>query len=504
MELIGLESLTEIPDISGIPNLQKLRVDECKSLVKVHDSIGLLKKLTDLHFLECSNLITLPRSLKLRSLETLWFHYCARIENFPKIDRKMERLEQLVLRGIAIKELPSSIVHLTGLFDLHIEDCKNLVHLPSSLQLQPLNNLRHERCSKVDKLPTKVRDERESMLSDPSIEESEISSSTKLFPSLKLLVLDISTRLIKPEFFMTLDCFSGLDRLSLSESDIVRLPTCIKRFVRLRHLFIMNCKRLEEIPELPPSIEDIVADGCVSLESFPDLSKTLQFNTSGLRARVVKWLGLFECDKLAVNIGNHVENTLWDKEIGYQLGSAIVRRVHMTVTRAMDINGLPDLDEIKGIAFCAVFGPTLGFDLDENTYKFSLAISSKGVEIETRERYIAVASSDRVWKVSRSNHVWLEYLVLEPVVLEEDNLQVRFSISSGLSIISCGVHLIHKHEENAKDHPSLTHVDFNFCLQSFGDESDECDEESDNPECSAEEDDCDDEDEDDCNLESSY
>ncbi|XP_059429089.1 TMV resistance protein N-like [Corylus avellana] len=174
MELIGLESLTEIPDISGIPNLQKLRVDECKSLVKVHDSVGLLKKLTDLHFFECSNLITLPRSLKLRSLETLWFHYCARIENFPKIDRKMERLEQLVLRGIAIKELPSSIVHLTGLFDLHIEDCKNLVHLPSSLQLQPLNNLRHERCSKVDKLPTKVRDERDSMPSDVSTEESEI------------------------------------------------------------------------------------------------------------------------------------------------------------------------------------------------------------------------------------------------------------------------------------------------------------------------------------------
>ena len=332
MELIGLENLTEIPDISRIPNLQELHIFECRSLVKVNDSVGFLDKLTDLHFSGCSNLITLPRSLKLRSLETLRFHDCAKLQNFPEIECKMERLEQFVLRGIAIKELPSSIVCFTGLAFFEIDDCKNLTHLPSSLQLQPLNILGHERCSKVVKLPTKVRDERESMLSVVSTEESEISSSTKLFaspppanpcifddgcssigfPALQLLYLNKCTRLVKPEFFMTLNCFSGLDRLVLLKSDIVRLPACIKRFVRLRDLCVRDCKQLKEIPELPPSIEYIEADGCVSLESFPDLSKILQFNTSGLQA--VKWIGLSECYKLAVNIeGNQVENTLLDK-----------------------------------------------------------------------------------------------------------------------------------------------------------------------------------------------
>ena len=185
------------------------------------------------------------------------------------------------------------------------------------------------------------------------------------------------------------------------------------------------------------------------------------------------------------------------------------------------------MDEIKGIAFCAVFGPILVDDLDEDYVDLSFAISSKGIRIETRPRCIKLPT------VLRSNHVWLEYLVLERVVLEEDNLQVRFLLSLGLFIHSCGVHLIHnKHEENAKDHPSLTHVDFNFCLEySDGEIEDfhsstsenENDEESENPECSAEEDDCDeiervidgiqpskrqrdddeDEDEDDCNLESS-
>jgi hypothetical protein len=126
------------------------------------------------------------------------------------------------------------------------------------------------------------------------------------------------------------------------------------------------------------------------------------------------------------------------------------------------------LNEIKGIAFCAVFGPIIVADLDEDYVDLSFAISSKGIEIETRPRYIKLPS------VLSSNHVWLEYLVLEPFVLEEDDLQVRFLMSSELFIKSCGVRLIHKHEENAKDHPSLTHMDFNFSFYDRWSETVEC------------------------------
>jgi hypothetical protein len=121
----------------------------------------------------------------------------------------------------------------------------------------------------------------------------------------------------------------------------------------------------------------------------------------------------------------------------------------------IDINGLSNLDEIKGIAFCAVFGPILVADLDEDYVDWSIAISSKGIEIETRPRF----NLPNVLVY----HVWLEYLVLEPFVLEEDNLQVEVFMIPELFIKSCGVRMIYKHnEENAKDHPSLTHVDFNF------------------------------------------
>jgi hypothetical protein len=198
--------------------------------------------------------------------------------------------------------------------------------------LQHPNILRHERRSKVVKPPTKVRDERESMLSVVSTEESKISSSTKLFaspppanacifydgsssiafPALENLSIEKCTGLVKPEFIiMTLDRFSSLQSLHLSGTDIVRLPACIKGFVRLKQLHLGHCRKLKEIPELPPNIELIWADGCVSLVSFPEISKMYQFNTSGLGGE--NWIDLSGCYKLAENIGNQVENTLLDK-----------------------------------------------------------------------------------------------------------------------------------------------------------------------------------------------
>jgi hypothetical protein len=119
------------------------------------------------------------------------------------------------------------------------------------------------------------------------------------------------------------------------------------------------------------------------------------------------------------------------------------------------------LDEIKGIAFCAVFGSSPEVPYEKVDAFFCIEVSGKGIKIGRRLRYLELQSS---------NHVWLEYLVLEPSVLEEDDLRVLVSMSSELFIKSCGVHMIYKHEENAKDHPSLTHVDFNFCLYFSNDE----------------------------------
>jgi hypothetical protein len=309
--------LTEIPDISRIPNLEKLCVFRCESLVKVHDSVGFLDKLTVLSFLGCFNLTNFPRSLKLRSLIYLDLRYCLRLQNFPEIQCEMKCLHLLYLDNIAIKELPSSIVYFTGLVKLSLKSCRNLMRLPSSiLQLQHLKFLILNECSKLVKLPTK---------------EYEIPSSTELFslpppansgifddgcssigfPALGSLVLENCTHLSKSDFIVTLNCFSTLFELNLSRSDVVSVPACIKRFVSLQSLILVDCKQLQEILDLPPNIEHISTEGCISLESFPEVSKEYQFHTSELRA--LYWIDLSKCYKMHVNIRDMVANSLLGK-----------------------------------------------------------------------------------------------------------------------------------------------------------------------------------------------
>jgi hypothetical protein len=182
--------------------------------------------------------------------------------------------------------------------------------------LRHLKFLTLKECSKLVKLPTK---------------EYEIPSSTELFtlpppaslgifydgcssigfPALGSLVLENCTQLSKSDFIVTLNCFSTLFKLDLSRSDVVSVPACIKRFVSLCFLTLVDCKQLQEILDLPPNIEHISAKGCISLESFPEVSKEYQFHTSELRA--LYWLDLSECYKMHVDIRDVVANSLLGK-----------------------------------------------------------------------------------------------------------------------------------------------------------------------------------------------
>jgi hypothetical protein len=130
------------------------------------------------------------------------------------------------------------------------------------------------------------------------------------------------------------------------------------------------------------------------------------------------------------------------------------------------------LDEIKGIVFCAVIGPIFGISPGWISHApCDFTIRNKGIGIDDRHRDFELLGSD---------HVWLEYFVLESSALKGDNLQVEFSmVPYSLFIQSCGVHVIHKYEENSKNHPGVIHADFNF---RFYDPNLEFE----NPECSTE------------------
>ncbi|KAG7945093.1 hypothetical protein I3843_15G135900 [Carya illinoinensis] len=226
IDLSYCEYLTKISDLSSCSNLEKLILDECKSLVEVHDSVGFLDKLVELRFKQCSRLKNLPRSFKLRSLKVLKLEGCKSLEYFPEIECEMEYLKHLWLEGVVIQELPSSITYLTRLEYLYLRRCKSL--------------------------------------------QNEISSSMK---------------------FLTLSPPESNFKLHLSGSGIVSLPPSIEGFVGLSHLYLTNCKQLEEILHLPPNIEEVHADGCLSLKDLKNLP-------SSFKLRSLELLDLKGCKSL--------------------------------------------------------------------------------------------------------------------------------------------------------------------------------------------------------------
>ncbi|XP_042488996.1 TMV resistance protein N-like isoform X2 [Macadamia integrifolia] len=177
------EHLTCTPDFTGLPNLEKLILIGCKSLVEVHKSIGRLKKLVWLDLSGCHSLKNLPRSIsKLLSLKILDISYCQEIGKLPVGMGKLIPsnglcfLKEVILEGCNLTDddipdefwllcslkslnlgrnyfesLPSSIGQLSQLQNLKVSDCKRLKSLP--MLPSSLHSLDASFCFKLERLP---------------------------------------------------------------------------------------------------------------------------------------------------------------------------------------------------------------------------------------------------------------------------------------------------------------------------------------------------------------
>uniref|UniRef100_A0A2N9I3K5 Uncharacterized protein n=1 Tax=Fagus sylvatica TaxID=28930 RepID=A0A2N9I3K5_FAGSY len=157
LKFIRLDSshkLIETPDLTKVPNLEELVLEDCIDLLGVHPSIGVHKKLKVLNLKGCKNLKSLPSKFEMESLEILILSRCAKVKKIPEFGGKMKCLCKLYLDGIAISKLPASIEYLTGLASLILRDCKNLVCVPSTIfNLKLLKDVDISGCSKFERLP---------------------------------------------------------------------------------------------------------------------------------------------------------------------------------------------------------------------------------------------------------------------------------------------------------------------------------------------------------------
>ncbi|XP_021816093.1 TMV resistance protein N-like isoform X2 [Prunus avium] len=172
---------------------------------------------------------------------------------FPEVLEPMEHLKLLILSCTSIKELPSSIGNLIRLQGLDLHECKKLEVVPNVIyNLSTLQFLNFDGCSKLKKLPP------------VSVDSVGLLSLEDLYLR-KCSILEIPDGLV---------CLTSLRGLNMRETKIKSIPASIKQAAQLSRLRLIDCKSVESLPELPPFLQRLEAQGCTSLKTVSSSSST--------------------------------------------------------------------------------------------------------------------------------------------------------------------------------------------------------------------------------------
>ncbi|KAB2634755.1 TMV resistance protein N-like [Pyrus ussuriensis x Pyrus communis] len=499
MKFSHSKSLTRTPDFEGIPNLERLDLEGCESLVEIHFSIGTLKKLSFLTLKDCKSLELLPDEIEMEHLEVLVLSGCSNVKKIPNFVEPMEHLWKLSLDGTGIECMPSSIEHLTSLSLLDLRDCKNLKCLPSAIgNLRAIKSLDVSGCSNLAKLPEslgKLKFVEKINLSGTAIKE--FPSSIALLKNLKALIfrgmegpsrrpwfmslpfrlmptgsLNHSISLFLPPLsglcsLMELDlsghnlcegaipndigCLSSLVSLNLSGNDFVNLPTSISQLTKLENLYLSRCRRLQHLPVLSSDVDlQVTADGCTKLEMLECPSNLGRLNSSCFN--FINCFGMLEKESY-----NHITFTMLQiylKGVPYagdryeivMPGKEIPGWfTHQRMGPEVSVHLTPQWRDNKwmGYALCAVF----------EVYGSGWELSGV-LEVNGKEEYPAPLLSSDVQPVS--DHIWLLYVSRGISFGTEwqnscNQLNFHFKSSGPCLVKSCGTRLVYESDVEELD-----------------------------------------------------
>ncbi|XP_050264204.1 disease resistance protein RPV1-like [Quercus robur] len=269
----GSSDLITSANFNGVQNLEELVLARCPNLRELHPSIGKLKKLKLLDLQECPKLTSLPDKFEMESLVTLNLTHCLKVKKIPEFVGNMDLLQELLLEGTAIIELPSSVECLTSLNILILHNCKNLVCLPNTIcSLTLLKNLDLFGCLKFDKLPEDLGNLvslKKLDLSGTAIKE--LPSSVEFLIGLTSLDLtDCKNFVLLPSTICSLKSLDeiilsrcskfdklpgdlgniiSLKKLDLSRTAIKKLPSSVEFLIGLTSLDLTYCKKFDKLPE---------------------------------------------------------------------------------------------------------------------------------------------------------------------------------------------------------------------------------------------------------------
>ncbi|GJV45334.1 TMV resistance protein N-like protein [Tanacetum coccineum] len=243
MNLSHCRNLIKTPDFTETPNLEELILDGCESLTEVHPSVGTLARLVVLNLRNCTSLVSPPNCTGLKYVQILNLSGCKNLNRFPEHIRNMKALMELHADGTRIDELPYC--------------------------LSSLGNLQVFTLGQREEMQTKSWG---SVLWPSFTLSTIVHPPSAVFPSISSLRflrdIDVSHCNLIEASLEGIECLSMLEKLNLSGNDFRSLPSFGKLF-RLETLGLVGCKNIEVLPELPPNIQLVEAQDCVSLRELP-------------------------------------------------------------------------------------------------------------------------------------------------------------------------------------------------------------------------------------------
>ncbi|KAG5223825.1 TMV resistance protein [Salix suchowensis] len=417
--------LVKTPNFRGLPSLEKLILVGSTSLVEVHQSIGNLKSLVLLNLEGCNSLKTLPESLG-----------------------DLESLTELLAKGTAIKQLPTSATYSKKLTKLSFGGYKNVICSPDP--------------------PSKSRFSKFSSWVSPKSCSSSIAMLPASFTSFSSLKeLDLSDAGLSDAISsIDLGSLSFLKDLNLSGNGFFNLPSDISRLPQLKSFTVERCENLLSISELPSSVQFLSINDCTSIErvsaplqheEYPCLSVKGCRNLieiQGMEFAGNNWyiVNLDDCNNLSENYkmsliqglckGKHYEICLAGGEIPEWFshrGEGSALSFHLPSVSVQDGN------KLQALLFWVVLAST-----NETTPKTSslpfygicfatFKNKSNGIELF---RMSTVVNFDK----KSTKHSWIQRV---PLIGLEESLQVveELELNVNLSfetywVEKCGVHLI--------------------------------------------------------------
>lgn len=149
LRVLDLSGCSRLEEIQCFPrNMKELNLSDT-AIRKIPSSIGHLTALEVLNLTNCKRLQHLPMGMSnLTSLVKLMLTGCSKLEHIQDLPTG---LKELYLAETAIRELPSSICHLSELVVFDAENCQKLQDLPTAMgNLNSLSMLKLSGCLELE------------------------------------------------------------------------------------------------------------------------------------------------------------------------------------------------------------------------------------------------------------------------------------------------------------------------------------------------------------------